>query len=368
MFDIIEQAHLGELHFKSDPVSGLKSIIAIHNTKLGPALGGCRCIEYSSDEAAIQDVIRLARGMSYKAALAKVPQGGGKAVILKPSGAFDRKALYQAFGKFVNELGGRYITAVDSGTSLQDMDEVGRVTPYVSGSQSDGLDPSPNTALGVLAGIKAAALHRYGNSKLKGLTVAIQGVGNVGFHLASLLAKEGARLLVSDIDPQKIKQARTAFQAETVAPEQFFATHCNILAPCGLGGVINDETLNELHCDIIAGSANNQLAGPEHGQQLHDRGILYAPDYVINAGGLIQVSLGIRHASHQDISNKTWGISETLYDIFTRSTSDNLPPSTIADLMAEEILYGHSAQTAGAFSKPTLDTPKFDTPKLAKGA
>lgn len=341
MFDIIEQAHLGELHFKSDPESGLKSIIAIHNTKLGPALGGCRCIEYDSDEAAIDDVIRLARGMSYKAALAKVPQGGGKAVILKPAEPFNRATLYRAFGKFVNELGGRYITAIDSGTTLQDMDVVSRVTPHVSGSQSDGLDPSPNTALGVLAGIKAAALHRYGNSKLKGLTVAIQGVGNVGFHLASLLFKEGARLLIADIDAAKVAQARTAFNAEPLAPEQFYSAHCNILAPCGLGGVINDQTLQELHCDIIAGSANNQLASPDHGQQLHDRGILYAPDYVINAGGLIQVSLGLHHASHQDISNKTWGISETLYDIFTRSTADNLPTSTIADQMAEEILYGN---------------------------
>lgn len=340
MFDIIEQAHLGELHFKSDPLTGLKSIIAIHNTKLGPALGGCRCIRYSSDEEAIDDVIRLARGMSYKAALAKVPQGGGKAVILKPSGNFDRKAIYQSFGKFVNELDGRYITAVDSGTTLQDMDQVGLVTPHVSGSLSDGLDPSPNTALGVLAGIKAAALHRYGNSKLQGLTVAIQGIGNVGFPLASLLFNEGVRLLVSDIDDHKIKHAQTAFHAEPVAPDQFFSTQCDILAPCGLGGIINDQTILELHCDIIAGSANNQLSLAEHGQRLHDRGILYAPDYVINAGGLIQVSLGIHHASHQEISNKTWGISETLYDIFTRSKTENLPTSTIADLMAEDILYG----------------------------
>jgi leucine dehydrogenase len=340
MFDRIEQARLGELHFKSDPSSGLKSIIAIHNTKLGPALGGCRCIEYATDDDAIEDVIRLAKGMSYKAALAKVPQGGGKAVILKPNTPFDRAELYRAFGRFINELGGRYITAVDSGTTLHDMDEVGKVTPYVSGSHTDGLDPSPNTALGVLAGIKAAALHQYGNSKLQGLTVAIQGIGNVGFQLAALLQKEGARLLVSDIDDKKMQQARTAFQAEPVAPEQFFSAHCHILAPCGLGGVINDQTLTELHCDIIAGSANNQLGRPEHGGKLHEMGILYAPDYVINAGGLIQVSLGHHRASHHGIINKTWGISETLYEIFSRSKSQNTPPSTIADQLAEEILYG----------------------------
>ncbi|RLT94421.1 Leu/Phe/Val dehydrogenase [Ketobacter sp.] len=349
MFDIIEQAHLGELHFKSDPANGLKAIIAIHNTKLGPALGGCRCLEYATDEDAIHDVIRLARGMSYKSALAKVPQGGGKAVILKPKEPFNRRTLYNAFGRFVNELGGRYITAIDSGTTLEDLDEVGRVTPYVSGNLSDGLDPSPNTALGVLAGMKAAALQRYGSARLKGLTVAIQGIGNVGFHLASLLYEEGAKLLVADLDEKKVNQARNAFHAEPLAPDQFCSAHCHILAPCGLGGVINEHSIQELNCDIIAGSANNQLAAPELGQRLHDLGILYAPDYVINAGGLIQVSLGMsmgmgmgtakHHASQQTIANKTWGISETLYDIFSRSCVENLPPSTVADLMAEEILY-----------------------------
>ncbi|MBA53731.1 MAG: amino acid dehydrogenase [Pseudomonadales bacterium] len=339
MFDIIEQAHLAELHFKSDPTSGLKSIIAIHNTKLGPALGGCRCIEYDSDLDAINDVIRLAKGMSYKSALARVPQGGGKAVILKPKGTFNRQSLYNAFGRFVNELGGRYITAIDSGTTLEDLDEVGRVTPHVSGNHSDGLDPSPNTALGVLAGMKAAALQRYGNSKLKGLTVAIQGIGNVGFHLASLLHEEGAKLLVADLDEQKVRQAQNVFHAEPMAPDQFCSAHCHILAPCGLGGVINEDSIQQFNCDIIAGSANNQLATIEMGQRLHDLGILYAPDYVINAGGLIQVSLGMHRASNAEISNKTWGISETLYDIFSRSCVENLPPSTVADMMAEEILY-----------------------------
>lgn len=344
LFDKIQQAHIGELHFKSDAASHLKAIIAIHNTKLGPALGGCRCIAYPSDNAAIDDAIRLAKGMSYKAALAKVPQGGGKAVIIKPAHPFDRIALYRAFGKFVNELGGRYITAVDSGTSLEDMDEVGQVTPHLSGSNNDGFDPSPNTALGVLAGMKAAALQRYGNSDLHGLTVAIQGIGNVGFSLASLLHKEGVRLLVSDIDSEKLHQARIAFQAEPLAPEQFHAAHCHILSPCGLGGVINSLTLPELHCDIIAGSANNQLSAVEHGQQLHEKGILYAPDYVINAGGLIQVSLGLKRASHSDIVQKTWGISETLQEIFKRAKDQNAPPSTIADQLAEEILYGTALQ------------------------
>ena len=339
MFDKIEQAHLSELHFKVDEASQLKAIIAIHNTKLGPALGGCRCIEYANDDAAINDVIRLARGMSYKAALAKVPQGGGKSVILKPKQIADRAALYRAFGKFVNELGGRYITAVDSGSTLEDMDQIAKITPYISGSNADGLDPSPMTALGVLAGMKAAAFHRYGNADLAGRIVAIQGIGNVGFALAELLHREGARLLVSDIDTKKVEQVRRYLGAEPIHPEHFFDTECHILAPCGLGAVLNDDTLQTINCDIIAGSANNQLAEARHGLILHERGILYAPDYVINAGGLIMVSLGHLHKSEDAIRTKTWGIGETLVHIFDRSKVENLPPSLIADQMAEDILY-----------------------------
>ena len=339
MFDKIEQARVSELHFKTDDESQLKSIIAIHNTKFGPALGGCRCIEYDSDEAAITDVIRLARGMSYKAALAQVPQGGGKAVILKPKKIIDRGALYRAFGKFVNELGGRYITAVDSGTGLGDMDEVAKVTSFVSGSHGDGLDPSPMTALGVLAGMKSAAYHRYGSADLAGRIIAIQGVGNVGFSLAELLHKEGARLLVSDIDAGKVEQVRRAFGAEPITPDHFFDTECHILAPCGLGGVINDTTIENLNCDIIAGSANNQLAEARHGLALHQKGILYTPDYVINAGGLIKVALGHLHKTEQTIRQKTWRIGETLLHIFERSQAEDLPPSLIADQMAEELLY-----------------------------
>ena len=339
MFDTIEQAHLSELHFKVDEASQLKAIIAIHNTKLGPALGGCRCIEYDNDQAAIHDVVRLAKGMSYKAALAKVPQGGGKSVILKPRNVTNRVALYQAFGKFVNELGGRYITAVDSGSTLDDMDQISKMTPFISGSHADGLDPSPMTALGVLAGMKAAAFHRYSNADLAGKIVAIQGLGNVGFALADLLHREGARLLVSDIDAKKVEKVQRAFGAEVIHPDHFFTTECHILAPCGLGAVINDQTLENINCDIIAGSANNQLAEPKHGLILHERGILYAPDYVINAGGLIKVSLGHLHKSEDIIRKKTWGIGETLMHIFERSHVENLPPSQIADQMAEDILY-----------------------------
>ena len=342
MFDTIEQARLGELHFKSDPASSLQAIIAIHNTRLGPALGGCRCVHYATDQDAINDAIKLARGMSYKAALAGLPQGGGKAVIIKPRGDFQRQDLYRAFGKFVNELGGRYITAVDSGTSLQDMDYVSQITPHVAGSLRDGLDPSPCTALGVFAGIQAAARHQFGNADLRGRTVAIQGVGNVGYALAQLLSQAGARLLVCDTDPLKVKQAVAEFHAEPMAPEQFTATHCDILAPCGLGGVIDRRSIEDLRCAIIAGSANNQLAEPDLGQRLHAKGILYAPDYVLNAGGLIQVALGVRHTDAASIQQRILAIGDTLTTIFDRSRATDTPPSTTADQMAEAILYGNS--------------------------
>lgn len=339
MFDKIGQARLGELHFKHDEASQLNAIIAIHNTRLGPALGGCRCIEYRSDDEAINDAIRLAQGMSYKAALAHVPQGGGKAVIVKPKTEFNRAELFRAFGRFVHSLGGRYITAVDSGSTLHDMDQISAVTPFVSGSNLDGLDPSPMTALGVLTGIKAAALHRYGSADLQHKIVAIQGAGNVGFLLAELLYREGARLLVSDIDSTKVEKVRQLFGAEPITPDHYFSTECHILAPCGLGGVLNDTTLPLLNCDIIAGSANNQLAESRHGQWLHDHGILYAPDYVINAGGLITVSLGHLHKSAAIIRSKTLRIGETLTTIFKRAKTDNLPTSVIADQMAQDILY-----------------------------
>ncbi|MDX1696239.1 MAG: amino acid dehydrogenase [Ketobacteraceae bacterium] len=339
MFDKIEQARLSELHFKCDETSQLKSIIAIHNTKLGPALGGCRCIEYDSEDAAVDDVIRLAKGMSYKAALAGVPQGGGKAVIMKPRNLQDRAALYQAFGRFVNELGGRYITAVDSGTSLSDMDQVAKVTPHVSGSNQDGLDPSPITALGVFAGIRAAVEHRYQRDNLEDIHVAIQGVGNVGRELAVLLHKAGARLTLSDIDLAKLDVCQQQLNARIVQPDEIYAEPCDVFAPCGLGAVINDQTIHQLKCSIVAGSANNQLAGSEQGDWLHQNEILYAPDYVINAGGLIKVSLGNIGVSEDVIMSKTWDIHRTLMHIFQRSLVDNTPPHVIADQMAEEILY-----------------------------
>ncbi len=345
MFDKIERARLNGLHFKYDEATQLRAIIAIHNTRSGPALGGCRFIQYANDDAAITDAIKLARGMSYKAALAKVPQGGGKAVILEPAVSYDRTALYRAFGHFVHELGGRYITAVDSGTQLSDMDVVAQVTPYVSGTSTDGLDPSPMTATGVYAGILAAVKFKLKHKSLTGLRVAIQGVGNVGYALASLLHKAGAQLIVSDVNPGRVQRCIDEFGAEAVATDAIFDAECDVFAPCGLGGVINPQTIPRLRCRIIAGSANNQLSDDQQGEELHRLGILYAPDYVINAGGLITVSLGFLKVAESTIWLRTQGLGETLTTLFERSAVDGRPPEEIANQMAEEILYNKIIET-----------------------
>lgn len=350
MFDKLERARLEEIHFRHDPDSRLNAIIAIHNTRLGPALGGCRCIHYTSDDQAVDDAIRLARGMSYKAALAGVPQGGGKAVIMLPAdGVEDRKSLYQAFGRFVHDLGGRYITAADSGTTLADLDEVSGVTPYVSGTSRDGFNPSPLTALGVFAGIKAAVRHKLRRNSLKDIHVAIQGVGNVGYALAALLADAGARLTVSDTDPAKTARCVSEFGATVVTGDDILTQECDVLAPCGLGGILNDISIPQLRCPIVAGAANNQLQKPEHGALLHQSDILYAPDYVINAGGLITVSLGYMNASMPGIQQRVLALETTLLTLFERSHAEGSPSSDIADQMAEDILYQrHFGQRASA--------------------
>lgn len=341
MFDKIERARLESIHFRHDPESRLNAIIAIHNTRLGPALGGCRCIRYSNDNEAIDDVIKLARGMSYKAALAGVPQGGGKAVIILPADEdLNRQSLYQSFGQFVHSLGGRYITAADSGTQLTDLDQVAAVTPYVSGTSHDGYNPSPLTALGVFAGIQAAVRHRLQRQSLKGLHIAIQGVGNVGFELAGLLYNAGARLTVADTNTERAKLCAEAFQAEQVSTAEIIDIDCDVFSPCGLGGILNDETIPRLRCTIVAGAANNQLQSPTHGLLLQQRDILYAPDYVINAGGLITVSLGHLKKPLTEIRSRTLALEQTLLDLFERSQSENCPPGLIADRMAEDILFG----------------------------
>lgn len=328
----------GELHFKVDPKTGMKAIVAIHNTKLGPALGGCRFIQYADTPTAINDAMRLARGMSYKAALVNLPLGGGKAVIIEPPIAYDREAYLHTFGKFINDLGGRYITALDSGTALSDMDIIAQHTPYVASLSSQNGDPSSYTATGVLRGIQAAVLFKLGKEHVRGLHIAIQGLGHVGLHLARDLHALGATLTVADISPTQVQIAVEELGAKAVSTADISKIPCDVFAPCALGAVINDKSINQFQTTIIAGAANNQLEHAYHGNRLHDKGILYATDYVINSGGLIFAASKYLHTSEQLVNEQINGIGTTLLQIFTRSANENRAVSEITDTIAREKL------------------------------
>lgn len=333
--------------FCCDAASGLKAIIAIHNTCRGPALGGCRMYPYASEEDAVFDVLRLARGMSYKSALAGLDLGGGKSVIIGDPRRDKSPALLQAMGRFIDSLGGRYIAAEDSGTHVADIKLMGTVTEHVAGIQdkpaADGTrsgDPSPATAYGVFMGIKAAAKYQLGRDDLHGLRVAVQGLGNVGFRLARYLHEAGAQLWVTDIYPEAVQQAVQALGAQAVAPAEIIGLDVDVFAPCALGAVINDASLPRLQARIVAGAANNQLAEARHGAELHRRGILYAPDYAINAGGIIDVAQERLGFDRAQLLRQIEGIYDTLLTIFERAGRTGLPPGTVADQLAEERLRG----------------------------
>jgi leucine dehydrogenase len=325
----------GDLHFKVDRKIGMKAIIAIHSTKLGPALGGCRFIEYANTAAAIKDAMRLAIGMSYKAALANLPLGGGKAVIIKPAKLFDRESFLHAFGQFINELSGRYITAIDSGTQISDMDIIAQQTPYVAGLSRNNGDPSPSTAKGIVEGIQAAVQFKLAKDKLDGLHIAIQGLGNVGYLLAKHLHELGVKLTVTDINSTLVKRAVREFKAIAIPANKIHQVSCDVFAPCALGATINDTTINQLQTSIIAGSANNQLADSHHGHLLHEKGILYAPDYVINTGGLIFAASKYFHTPEHIVDQQMHNIHSRLLEIFTLSQQENRPTSEIADSIAQ---------------------------------
>ncbi len=328
----------GDLHFKVDPETGMKAIIAIHSTKLGPALGGCRFIEYPNVFTAINDAMRLARGMSFKAASVNLPLGGGKSVIIKPKGAFDRTAYMHQFGRFINELNGRYITALDSGTVLGDMDVIAEHTPYVASlSKYDG-NPSPSTAKGVLKGIQAAVAFKLKKDNLKGVHVAIQGLGQVGYNLARYLHDLGATLTVADVSSAATQKAATELGAKVVDTSEIHKIPCDVFAPCALGAIINDQTIPQLQTTIIAGAANNQLAHTVHGKKLHEKGILFAADYIINAGGLIFAAAKYLHTAEDKINEQIDGIYTSLTEIFKQSSQKNLPANEIADALAQEKL------------------------------
>ncbi|MBR9866623.1 MAG: amino acid dehydrogenase [Oceanospirillales bacterium] len=337
MFRQMESAGLQDLHFWQDPDTGLQAIIAIHDTFRGPAIGGCRFITYPDTAAAITDAIRLAKGMSYKAALAGLPHGGGKAVIMKPSGLYDRNRLMRSFGHFVDSLNGRYITAMDSGTQISDMDNIAINTRFVTCTRDMG-DPSPSTAQGVFAGIQASTMFRFGTTDLHNIHIALQGLGHVGYALAKLLHNAGARLTVADIDTQKVARATAEFNARAVEANEIYDVAADIFCPCGLGAIINPDTVNRLNCAIVAGSANNQLADDRQGENLWRRGILYAPDYLINAGGLIFVAL--QHARHHDqsIRQKVASIYDSLLELYKHAQADDRPTNDIADLRAGTII------------------------------
>ncbi|GLS24329.1 Glu/Leu/Phe/Val dehydrogenase dimerization domain-containing protein [Marinibactrum halimedae] len=339
VFSHLEFDHHEQVAFCHDKKTGLKAIIAVHNTYRGPALGGCRMWPYADEDEALNDALRLSRGMTYKSALANLPLGGGKAVIIGNPRQDKTPELLRALGEFIQKLAGRYVTAEDSGTSVADMKIIGECTEYVSGvaeGTESGGDPSPATAYGTFVGLKAAVKHRLGKDDLSGIKVAIQGVGNVGYHLAGHLKSAGAELFVCDIHAEHVERVVNEYGATAVAPEEIYGLEVDVFAPCAMGAILNDTTLPQLSASVIAGAANNQLATPEHGERLHEMEILYTPDYVINAGGIIDIHYQRSNGSHEDSMRHVESIGETLSEIFTRSSEQNRATHVIADELAEE--------------------------------
>ena len=334
MFDVMSEHQLQELHlFQHDK---LKAIVAVHSTELGPALGGCRFVEYDDVEKATVNAARLARGMTYKAAMAGVPYGGGKSVIMLPSEPYDRTELFAKFGQFIETLNGRYITAMDSGTNVQDMDVIHSRTQFVASHSGIG-DPSPYTAEGVFQCIKFSLQDEL-NIPLSKATVAIQGLGNVGYRLMEKLIDQGATVIVSDVDQEKTRKAINEHGVFVAPVSEVLMEPCDVLAPCGLGGVITEALIPRLNCKLIAGCANNQLLKDSVGQMLWDKDILYAPDFVINSGGLIYASGRIGGKSMDQINDDIDRLSRTLLSVFCRAHKEGQSPDQVAFEMAKEKL------------------------------
>lgn len=337
IFDLMSERNHEQLVFWNDPALGYRGIIAIHDTTMGPALGGTRFWNYESDRAAIIDGLRLSRGMTYKAAITGLNLGGGKSIIWGDNKTIDREMIFRAHGRAVDSLGGRYITAEDVGTSPDDMEFVSMETEHVVGLLGRSGDPSPVTAYGVYRGIKASAAVRYGDDSLEGKHVAVQGLGHVGYQLCQDLADEGAKLTVTDIDSERVQAVVDDFGAVAVEPDAVFDVDADIFAPCALGAIVNDETIDRFKFDIIAGAANNQLAlSAVHGPALQERNILYAPDYVINAGGLINVYGEINEWSAERSKRKAGDIYNTLLRIFEYAKSEGIGTDEAANRVAEE--------------------------------
>lgn len=334
--------------FREDPETGLKAIIAVHNTHLGPALGGCRMYPYSNSAQALDDVLRLSRGMTYKSALAGLPLGGGKSVIIGDPHTQKTPALMRAMGEFIDSLGGQYIGAEDSGTGVADIRAMSEKTQYVSGiteGRPFGGDPSPYTAMGVFHGIQAAVTHRLGRSDLSGVRVALQGAGSVGRHLLNSLVQAGARVWFADTNADNARQAE-ALGGEPVSVDDILSLDADVLAPCAMGGAINTASIAQIKAPIIAGAANNQLAEPSLGETLRARDILYAPDFVINAGGIIDVFYQREGRPVADSEAQVRRIGTVLTELFERAERESLPTSAVAERMAEELLQGRGGRVS----------------------
>ncbi|NUM81335.1 Glu/Leu/Phe/Val dehydrogenase [bacterium] len=342
-FEMMEEKDHEEVVFFSDKKSGLRAIVAIHNTTLGPALGGCRMYPYASAEQALTDVLRLSRGMTYKAAVAGLNLGGGKAVIVGDPKKDKTEMLFRSFGRFVQGLGGRYITAEDVGTNVTDMEYTRMETKYVTGisrALGGSGDPSPVTALGVYRGLKACVEKVFNTQSLKGMRIAVQGLGHVGYYLVRHLHDEGAKLIVSDIDGERVKKVVNEFNAEYVEGDKIYSVDADIFAPCALGAIVNDQTIPQFKFKIIAGAANNQLADEDrHGKMLIDRNIVYAPDYVINSGGLINVYNELEGYNQEKALSQAKNIYDIVKNILDYAEREKIPTYVASNKIAEERIY-----------------------------
>ncbi|MGE7096146.1 Glu/Leu/Phe/Val dehydrogenase dimerization domain-containing protein [Pseudomonas fulva] len=338
MFALMQSTRTQSLHVFNDPQTGLEAVVVIHSERFGPAMGGCRYLAYTDHESAITDAVTLAQGMSYKAAMAGLPFGGGMAVILRSPHVNDRAALFEALGRCIDSLQGRLLIALDSGTSTLDMDCLAQGTPHVVSTTALG-DPAPHAAMGVFAGLRATAHARLGSHNLEGLRVAVQGLGSVGYALAEHLHASGADLLVSDLEPGRVRLAVEQFDAQPIAHDALPSTPCDIFAPCGVGPRLNGQSVMQLRCAAVAGAANNQLASLHVADQLEGRGILYAPDYVINAGALIYSALAHKGERAEAITAHIARIPARLTEVFGHAQAEKRSPARVAQALAERLLY-----------------------------
>ena len=338
-YDLNSYGH-EQVSFFHDRETGLKAIIGIHSTVLGPSLGGCRMWKYNDEQEALRDVLRLSRGMTYKAALAGLNLGGGKAVIIGDSRQDKTDEMLKVFGRAVDSLGGRYITAEDVGMTVKDIDTIRTVTSHAVGGSNEGGsgDPSVMTAFCVFQGMKAALKAAGMGESLEGLRVAIQGVGNVGYHLCSYLSAAGAELVITDIYPNQVEKVVQEFGADVVSPDQIYSTNCDIFAPCALGAILNARTIPQLKCKVVAGSANNQLETEKDGFELFNRGITYAPDYAINSGGLVNVAAELEGYDQKKVMDKVATVYNTIAEVLDKSKREDIPPHEAADALAEQRL------------------------------